>query len=143
MCVSKFGLSIAIISLLIGCSHRVYEQPSDKYPFEAKMKELLGDDLQIVNSLSKSEVEISSFDLPKKTNEIDRVLKQLQRDGWVLKGKGIGVDTYCLGRNNKINIVVPISKGVYDYKGGQLNITDYSIDGISYSYNKWGLDMCE
>ncbi len=143
MSVSKFGLSIAIISLLIGCSHSVYEQPSDKYPFEAKMKELLGDDLQIVNSLRKAEVEISSFDLPKKNNEIDRVLKQLQKDGWVLKGKGIGVDTYCLGRNNKINIVVPISKGVYDYKGRQLNITDYSIDGISYSYNKWGLDMCE
>jgi len=99
------------LSVQVGCSGTIYEQPSDKYPFEAKMKELLGGDLQIVNSLRKAEVEISSFDLPKKTNEIDRVLKQLQRDGWVLKGKGIGVDTYCLGRNNKINIVVPISSG--------------------------------
>ncbi|MCU4379953.1 hypothetical protein [Acinetobacter haemolyticus] len=137
--------SIVLFPLLgqIGCSDQIYEQPYDKYPFEEKMKALLGDDLKIVNSLRKAEVQISSFDLPKKTNEIDKVLNQLEKDGWVLKGQGIGVDTYCLGYNNKINVVIPISNGVYDYKGRQLNITDFSVDGVSYSYNKWGLDMCE
>ncbi|WP_447296111.1 hypothetical protein [Acinetobacter baumannii] len=87
----------------------IYPQPSDKYPFEVKMKALLGDNLKIVNSLSKAEVQISSFDLPKNTNQIDEVVSQLKKDGWVLKGHGQGVDTYCLGLHNKMNIVVPIS----------------------------------
>lgn len=121
----------------------IYPQPSDKYPFEVKMKVLLGDNIEIVNSIRKTEVQISSFDLPKKTNQIDKVISQLKKDGWVLKGHGQGVDTYCLGLHNKINIVVPISNNVYDYKGRELNITDYSMNGVSYMYNKWGIDMCE
>ncbi|QIC70489.1 hypothetical protein FSC09_08705 [Acinetobacter indicus] len=60
----------------MGCSNQIYEQPSDKYPFEVKMKALLGDNLKIVNSLSKAEVQISSFDLPKNTNQIDEVVSQ-------------------------------------------------------------------
>ncbi|TPT10604.1 hypothetical protein FJU71_19465, partial [Acinetobacter baumannii] len=60
---NDFWKIILISSLLIqlGCSNRIYEQPSDKYPFEAKMKALLGDNLKIVNSLRKAEVQISSF----------------------------------------------------------------------------------
>ncbi|AZC10189.1 hypothetical protein DKE47_014620 [Acinetobacter nosocomialis] len=50
---------------------------------------------------------------------------------------------YCLGINNSINIVSPTTIGVYDYQGGKLNITDYNFDAISYSYNKWGEDLCE
>ncbi|MCP0917242.1 hypothetical protein MUB05_11710 [Acinetobacter indicus] len=58
MCVNDFWKIILISSLLIqlGCSNRIYEQPSDKYPFGAKMKALLGDNLKIVNSLSKAEL---------------------------------------------------------------------------------------
>ena len=45
ICVNDFLKIILISSLLIqiGCSNRIYEQPSDKYPFETKMKALLGD----------------------------------------------------------------------------------------------------
>ena len=43
------------------------------------MKALLGDNLKIVNSLSKAEVQISSFDLPTNTNQIDEVVSQLKR----------------------------------------------------------------
>ncbi|MDC4255585.1 hypothetical protein NQ622_16680 [Acinetobacter baumannii] len=145
ICVNDFWKIILISSLLIqlGCSNRIYEQPSDKYPFEAKMKALLGDNLKIVNSLSKAEFQISSFDLPKNTNQIDEVVSQLKKDDWVLKGHDQGVNTYCLGLRNKINIVVPISNSAYDYKGRELNITDYSINGVSYMYDKWGDDMCE
>ncbi len=63
--------------------------------------------------------------------------------GSVLKGHGQGVDTYCLGLHNKMNIVVPISNNVYDYKGRELNITGYNMNGVSYMYDKWGIDMCE
>ncbi|MDQ9027761.1 hypothetical protein [Acinetobacter nosocomialis] len=136
---------IFLFTLLIqmGCSNGVYEQPSNKYPFETKMKVLLGNNLEIVNSLRKAEVQISSFDLPKKTNQIDKVISLLKKDGWVLKGKGQGVETYCLGRNNRINIVIPTSSGLYDFKGGKLKRTDYSVNAVLYSYDKWGDDMCE
>ncbi|EXE49266.1 TPA: hypothetical protein PJH62_003488 [Acinetobacter nosocomialis] len=136
---------IFLFTLLIqmGCSNGVYEQPSNKYPFETKMKVLLGNNLEIVNSLRKAEVQISSFDLPKKTNQIDKVISLLKKDGWVLKGKGQGVETYCLGRNNRINIVIPTSGGLYDFKGGKLKRTDYSVNAVLYSYDKWGDDMCE
>jgi hypothetical protein len=50
----------------MGCSNRVYDQPSNKYPFELKRKELFGDNLEMMNSLYKAEVQIFSFDLPKK-----------------------------------------------------------------------------
>ncbi|HCT5803997.1 TPA: hypothetical protein OT167_003079, partial [Acinetobacter nosocomialis] len=116
---------------------------SDKYPFEVKMKALLGDNLKIVNSLSKAEVQISSFRFEKDPNKLKKVINQLEKDGWILKGHGQGVDTYCLGINNSINIVSPTTIGVYDYQGGKLNITDYNFDAISYSYNKWGEDLCE
>lgn len=145
MKLSKLSLAAFMLFTFTGCGGGggVYPQPSDKYPFEVKMKVLLGDNIEIVNSIRKTEVQISSFDLPKKTNQIDKVISQLKKDGWVLKGHGQGVDTYCLGLHNKINIVVPISNNVYDYKGRELNITDYSMNGVSYMYDKWGIDMCE
>ena len=127
----------------IGCSNGVHEQASNKYPFEEKMKALLGDNLKIVNSLHKAEVQISSFRFEKDPNKLKKVINQLKKDGWILKGHGQGVDTYCLGTNNSINIVSPTAIGVYDYQGGKLNITDYNFDAISYSYNKWGEDLCE
>ncbi|HEO1831864.1 TPA: hypothetical protein ACGHB2_002352 [Acinetobacter baumannii] len=145
MKLSKLSLAAFMLFTFTGCGGggRIYPQPSDKYPFEVKMKALLGDNLKIVNSLSKAEVQISSFDLPKNTNQIDEVVSQLKKDGWVLKGHGQGVDTYCLGLHNKMNIVVPISNNVYDYKGRELNITGYNMNGVSYMYDKWGIDMCE
>ncbi|TYO13319.1 hypothetical protein FXF40_18695, partial [Acinetobacter baumannii] len=68
------------------------------------MKALLGDNLKIVNSIRKAEVQISSFRFEKDPNKLKKVINQLEEDGWVLKGKGQGVDTYCLGRNNRINV---------------------------------------
>lgn len=60
-----------------------------------------------------------------------------------MKGKGQGVDTYCLGRNNRINVVIPTSGELYDFKGGKLKRKDYSVNAVLYSYNKWGEDLCE
>ncbi|OIH63319.1 hypothetical protein A7N04_20805 [Acinetobacter baumannii] len=107
------------------------------------MKALLGDNLKIVNSIRKAEVQISSFRFEKDPNKLKKVINQLEEDGWVLKGKGQGVDTYCLGRNNRINVVSPTMIGVYDFKGGKLKRTDYSVNAVLYSYNKWGEDLCE
>ncbi|MCU4583181.1 hypothetical protein KTJ32_19495 [Acinetobacter gyllenbergii] len=143
MSVSKFGLSIAIILLLIGCRYSVYEQPSDKYPFKSQMVKLLESDIEIIDSLHKAEVQISYFELPKNSNKIESVVNLLKQDGWVLKGKGQGVDTYCLGLNNRVNIVVPVFGGLYDFKGGKLSRTDYSVNAVLYSYDKWGDDLCE
>ncbi|HBI8870330.1 hypothetical protein ACOUV0_16825 [Acinetobacter baumannii] len=142
MKLSKLSLVVFILFIFTGCGE-IYSQPSDKYPFEVIMKALLGGNLEIVNSIRKAEVQISSFRFEKDPNKLIKVINQLEEDGWVLKGKGQGVDTYCLGRNNRINVVSPTMIGVFDYQGGKLNITDYNSDAISYSYNKWGDDMCE
>ena len=56
----------------MGSGNRLYEQPKDKYPFEIKMKELLGSDLDVVNSINKVDVQNSSVDLPKKTHNVER-----------------------------------------------------------------------
>lgn len=107
------------------------------------MKGLLGNDIEIIDSLRKVEVQISYFELPKNSNKIESVVNLLKQDGWILKGKGRGVDTYCLGLNNRVNIVVPVSGGLYDFKGVKLRRTDYSVNAVLYSYDKWGDDMCE
>ncbi|ARG17736.1 hypothetical protein B7L44_14715 [Acinetobacter nosocomialis] len=145
ICVNDFWKIILISSLLIqlGCSNRIYEQPSDKYPFEAKMKALLGDNLEIIDSINKYEAQVSYFEFTKDSRELEKIVRYLDKDGWVLKGKGQGVDTYCLGRNNRINVVIPTSGGLYDFKGGKLKRTDYSVNAVLYSYDKWGDDMCE
>ncbi|HAV5681748.1 hypothetical protein FJU76_09420 [Acinetobacter baumannii] len=67
----------------------------------------------------------------------------LKKDGRVLKGKGQGVDTYCLGLNNKINIVNPTFLDIQDYKGRELKITNYDVNTVLYRYYKWGDDLCE
>lgn len=137
------SIVLFILFLQVGCTDAIYEQPSDKYPFENKMKELLGSDIEIIDSLHKTEVQISAFRFEKDPEKLKKVISQLEKDGWVLKGHGQGVDTYCLEANNSINIVSPNIIGVYDFQGGKLNITDYNSDAVSYSYNKWGDDMCE
>ncbi|EQB4400872.1 hypothetical protein [Acinetobacter baumannii] len=127
----------------IGCSNRVHEQPSNKYPFEEKMKVLLGNNLEIIDSINKYEAQISYFEFTKDPGKLDKIVKYLEKDGWVLKGKGQGVDTYCLGLNNKINIVNPIFGEIKDYKGGELKITNYNVNTVLYRYYKWGDDLCE
>lgn len=67
----------------------------------------------------------------------------MKKDGWTYKGAGIGSETYCLGLNNGINIVSPNSKTVTTFKDGDLYMTDYDKDIVSYSYNKWGLNICK
>ena len=143
MKIYRLNFILFIALPLMACSDRIYEQPKDKYPFEIKMKELLGSDLDVVNSINKVEVQNSSVDLPKKNHNVERVINLLEKDGWVLKGKGIGIDTFCLGMNNRVNIINPLWGGSYDFKGRRLNINKYDIDVISYSYDKWGDDLCE
>ncbi|MDC5232659.1 hypothetical protein OHW47_08630, partial [Acinetobacter baumannii] len=138
MKLSKLSLAAFMLFTFTGCGGGggIYPQPSDKYPFEVKMKALLGDNIEIVNSIRKAEVQISSFDLPKKNNQIDKVISLLKKNGWVLKGKGQGVDTYCLGLNNKINIVNPTFFDIQDYKGRELKITNYDVNTVLYRYYK-------
>ena len=142
---NDFWKIILISSLLIqlGCSNGVHEQPSNKYPFEEKMKVLLGNNLEIIDSINKYEAQVSYFEFTKDSRKLDKIVRYLDKDGWVLKGQGQGVDTYCLGPNNKINIVNPIFGEIKDYKGGELKITNYNVNTVLYRYYKWGDDLCE
>ncbi|MBV6613141.1 hypothetical protein JL975_18520 [Acinetobacter baumannii] len=87
MKLNKLSFGITTILLLDGYGSSVYEPPSDKYPFENKMKELLGNQIKIINSLKKAEVQISYFELPKSNNKIESRVSLLEKYGWVLKGK--------------------------------------------------------
>lgn len=140
---TKLNVILVVAGLSAGCSDKVYEQQSDKYPFEKKMKSILGEDLEVIDSIRRAEVQISYFDLvnSNNTHTILEIVSLLEKDGWKLKGQGIGVDTYCLGFNNRVNVVIVGKGGLYDFKGGKLPNNDN--DGVLYSYNKWGDDMCE
>lgn len=142
----KFGslsFFICIAIVLMGCSDRIYDEPLDKYPFEEKMKSVLGKNLKVIDSVRRAEVQVSYFDLagPNSNHEISEIINLLEKDGWILKGKGIGVDTYCLGLNNRINVVIVGKEDLYDFKG--MKLPKNNVDGFLYSYNKWGDNMCE
>ncbi|QHH95819.1 hypothetical protein FPL18_19250 [Acinetobacter gyllenbergii] len=137
------SIVLFILFLQVGCADAIYEQASDKYPFKSQMVKLLGSDIEIVDSINKHEAQISYFEFIKDLNKIDKIVKHLEKDGWVFKGKGQGVVTYCLGSNNKVNIVSPTFGEIFDYKGGKLKITNYNVDTVLFRYYKWGDDLCE
>ncbi|MFX4696156.1 hypothetical protein ABTB21_11200 [Acinetobacter baumannii] len=56
-------IALFFLFLQVGCSNGVYEQPADKYPFEVKMKALLGDNIEIIDSINKYEAQVSYFEL--------------------------------------------------------------------------------
>lgn len=144
MKIRSLSFCIWIIITLMGCSsNKIHDEPSDKYPFEEKMKTVLGENLEVVNSLNRAEVQVLYFDLvgSNNTQEISKIINLLEKDGWILKGKGIGVDTYCLGLNNRINVVVAGAGNLYDFKGEKL--PENNFDGVLYAYNRWGDDLCE
>lgn len=141
---SHCKLFLTVITLVTtGCSDRIYEKTNDQYPFQSKMKQIVGNDIKIVNSLNRAEVQLAYLELPLKSDKTSKIIELLKKDGWTYKGAGIGSETYCLGLNNSINVVSPTSKTVTTFKGGDLYMTDYNKDIVSYSYNKWGLDICE
>ncbi|MFD2708504.1 hypothetical protein [Acinetobacter gyllenbergii] len=134
---------IALSLWLAGCSRGLYEQPTDKYPFKSQMVKLLGSDIEIIDSINKHEAQISYFEFIKDPNKIDKIVEHLEKDGWIFKGKGQGVVTYCLDSNNKVNIVSPTFGEILDYKGGKLKLTNYNVDTVLFRYYKWGDDLCE
>lgn len=140
------GLSfcICIIITLMGCSNnKIHDEPSDKYPFDEKMKTVLGENLEVVNSLNRAEVQLAYVELPANSIKTKKIIKLLGDDGWILKGSGVSVDTYCLDTKNSINIASPISFNATDFKGNKVRVTKTDVDIISYSYNKWGDELCE
>ena len=66
MKIYRLNFILFITLPLMRCGNRLYEQPKDQYPFEIKMKELLGSVLDVINSINKVEGQNSSVDLPKK-----------------------------------------------------------------------------
>lgn len=135
-------LVLLFLILQVGCYKKNHKEEADKYMFLIKMKQVVGNDVEIVNSLNRAEVQLAYLELPLKSDKTSKIIELLKKDGWTYKGAGIGSETYCLGLNNSINVVSPTSKTVTTFKGGNLYVTDYNKDIVSYSYNKSGLDIC-
>ncbi|WP_151812751.1 hypothetical protein [Acinetobacter nosocomialis] len=136
-------LVLLFLILQVGCYKRPHEAAADKYPFFIKIRPVVGNDIKIVNSLNRAEAQLAYLELPLKSDKTSKIIELLKKDGWTYKGAGIGSETYCLGLNNSINVVSPTSKTVTTFKGGDLYMTNYNSDIVSYSYNKSGLDICE
>ncbi|MDC5307452.1 hypothetical protein ACT4VH_05470 [Acinetobacter baumannii] len=139
-----FSVLVLIFFILqVGCCKQIYKEDADKYMCLIKMKQVVGNDVKIVNSLNRVEAQLAYLELPLKSDKTSKIIELLKKDGWTYKGAGIGSETYCQGVNNSINIVRPTSKTVTTFKGGDLYVTDYNKDIVSYSYNKSGLDICK
>lgn len=119
------------------------EQPSDKYLFEVKMKQLFDSNVEIITHIQKAEVQSSSVELNKYSKDIEQVVKLLEKDGWIFKGEGIGIDTYFLDFNNRINIINPMWGGSYDLKGRRVDLNKYNVYVVAYNYNNRGDDLCD
>ena len=139
----KILLFMSLVLVLMACTSGVRLDTSNKYPFNSKMFEIFGEDITIVDSINKSQAQISTLDISKDQQKLDKVVKALQKDGWLLKGKGEGVDTYCLDKNNGINIVMPNSKPIIDYQGTILPTGDVSVNSIVFFYISHGVNECE
>ncbi|MDK4793392.1 MAG: hypothetical protein OC189_15375 [Acinetobacter sp.] len=139
-----FSVLVLIFFILqVGCCKQIYKEDAEKYMFLIKMKQVVGNDVKIINSLNRAEAQLAYLELPLKSDKTSKIIELLKKDGWTYKGAGIGSETYCLGVNNSINIVRPTSKTVTTFKGGDLYVTDYNKDIVSYSYNKSGFDICK
>lgn len=128
--------------LLVACSTGLKQEPTDRYPFKEKMKEVFGPNVKFQDAINKYEAQLSNIDFPKNSLKINEIISLLEKDGWVLKGKGVGVDTYCLDENNRINIVTANSGPVINYQGTKLNREDSSENGIAFMYLISGVDSC-
>lgn len=139
----KIFSCLSVVIVLSACKTSLRADDSDKYPFNRKMVEIFGNDVKIINSINKSQTQISNVELSKDSKKLNEVITLLKQDGWVLKGQGKGVDTYCLGRNNRINIVTANSAPVIDYQGSMLTPGNFSINIIAFMYLISGVDSCK
>lgn len=141
----KFQIFIIMIIVLYGCRTEVIEINNDKYPLNEKVRILFSGDVKIIDYINKNETQISGFNLKKSNNQKDTLLKLLMHDGWTYKGSGNGVETYCLGNNNKINFITPHLNKVSDYLGNVYEISevdDIYSSLVGYRYYQWGDDAC-
>ncbi|WP_335970049.1 hypothetical protein [Acinetobacter bereziniae] len=139
----KVLFCMSVLIILNACTTGLRQDNLDKYPFNRKMVEIFGNDVKIVDSINKSQTQISNVELSKDSKKLNEVITLLKQDGWVLKGQGKGVDTYCLGRNNRINIVTANSAPVIDYQGSMLTPGNFSINIIAFMYLISGVDSCK
>ncbi len=98
-------LVLLFLILQVGCYKKNHKEEADKYMFLIKMKQVVGNDVEIVNSLNRAEVQLAYLELPLKSDKTSKIIELLKKDGWTYKGAGIGSETYCLGLNNSINVV--------------------------------------
>ena len=134
---------MSLVLVLIACTTGLRPDDSDRYPFDDKMIKILGSDVKIRNAINKSQTQISNVEVSKDSKKLDEIIKILKQDGWVFKGKGIGVDTYCLGKNNSINIITANSGPIIGYQGSILTSGDFSVNTVIFSYVNSGVNECE
>lgn len=140
--VLKVNIPLFFLLIFSGCKTEAIKEPHDRYLFKDKVNSFFLNEIEITNFIDKPETQITEFKIKKNSHLKDDFLILLKNDGWIYKGSGYGVDTYCLGLNNRINFIAPSFNSVTDYKGNIYNIKDMDHDLIGYRYYKWGDDLC-
>lgn len=84
ICVNKFlmkkifsVLVLIFFILQVGCCKQIYKEDAEKYMFLIKMKQVVGNDVKIVNSLNRAEAQLAYLELPLKSDKTSKIIELL------------------------------------------------------------------
>ena len=60
--------------LLVACSTGLKQEPTDRYPFKEKMKEVFGPNVKFQDAINKYEAQLSNIDFPKNSLKINEII---------------------------------------------------------------------
>ncbi|SCD15260.1 Uncharacterised protein [Acinetobacter baumannii] len=60
----------------VGCYKRIHKDDNDKYMFLIKMKQVVGNDVKIVNSLNRAEAQLAYLELPLKLDKTSKIIEK-------------------------------------------------------------------
>lgn len=63
----------------VGCYKRTHKEDADKYMFFIKMKQVVGNDVKIVNSLNRAEAQLAYLELPLKSDKTSKIIELLKK----------------------------------------------------------------
>ncbi|HCA4923645.1 hypothetical protein ACT40Y_02900 [Acinetobacter baumannii] len=70
-------LVLLFLILQAGCYKQTHKEDADKYMFLIKMKQVVGNDVKIVNTLNRAEAQLAYLELPLKSDKTSKIIELL------------------------------------------------------------------
>lgn len=70
-------LVLLFFILQVGCYKRTHKEDADKYMFLIKMRQIVDNDVEIVNSLNRAEDQLAYLELPLKSDKTSKIIELL------------------------------------------------------------------